>query len=113
MSKANDKEAAGLIGAADDIWQKSRLQTLREVQQFIRISCTYVSGRHEIINRIQELIDAPIVHGVNCRKADHIGNGYLHELDDDAPFDVDGLYYCGRCHMELGHHAKHDEGTSK
>ncbi len=25
-------------------------------------------------------------------------SGYLHGDDDDGPYDVDGLAYCGRCH---------------
>lgn len=43
-----------------------------------------------------------IRHGVNCEKVAHAGTGYLHEADDDRPYDVDGLMYCGRCHTYLG-----------
>ena len=37
-------------------------------------------------------------HGVDCPKARHLGAGYLHGEDDDRPYDVDGVTYCGRCH---------------
>ena len=37
-------------------------------------------------------------HGVDCSKALHTKNGYLHAPDDDSPYDVDGVIYCGRCH---------------
>jgi len=39
-------------------------------------------------------------HGVNCAKAPHHG-GNLHSENDDAPFEVDGVSYCGRCHKAL------------
>lgn len=41
------------------------------------------------------------VHGENCRKVNHLGVGYLHGDADDSPYDVDGLMYCGRCHLAL------------
>ena len=42
-------------------------------------------------------------HPVDCRKAlhDKPEGGYLHGEDDEAPYDVDGVRYCGRCHMAL------------
>ena len=44
-----------------------------------------------------------IRHGVNCAKALHVaGDGYMHGEFDDRPYLVDGLRYCGRCHMWLG-----------
>jgi hypothetical protein len=42
-----------------------------------------------------------VVHRANCEKKPHIGDGYLHGEDDDAPYDVDGVKYCGRCHRHL------------
>lgn len=33
-----------------------------------------------------------------CEKVPHSGTGYLHDEDDDRPYDVDGVKYCGRCH---------------
>ncbi len=41
------------------------------------------------------------VHGVNCQKVPHTQTGYLHGEDDDTPYDVDGLSYCGRCHAAI------------
>src|SRR5690606_31033999 len=37
-------------------------------------------------------------HGRDCPKVEHVAGGYLHTADDDRPYDVDGLMYCGRCH---------------
>lgn len=36
----------------------------------------------------------------SCRKVTHNARqgGYLHAADDDGPYDVDGVAYCGRCH---------------
>ena len=42
-----------------------------------------------------------------CEKVPHEQRGgYLHAEDDDTPYYVDGLRYCGRCHHFL------DEGES-
>lgn len=41
-------------------------------------------------------------HGVNCPKVPHAGIGHLHGEQDDGPYDVDGVAYCGRCHAALG-----------
>lgn len=41
-------------------------------------------------------------HGIDCPKAQHVGDGYLHAFDDDRPYDVDGVLYCGRCHGWIG-----------
>lgn len=30
------------------------------------------------------------------------GDGHVHRADDNGPYDVDGLVYCGRCHEWLG-----------
>jgi hypothetical protein len=45
----------------------------------------------------------PKVHGESCEKAPHENRegGYLHGPEDDSPFDVDGVMYCGRCHQYL------------
>ena len=42
-----------------------------------------------------------------CRKVPHNGGGYLHDADSDAPYDVDGAMYCGRCHMALSRSGAH------
>jgi hypothetical protein len=37
-----------------------------------------------------------------CPKAAHSNQGgYLHGEDDDSPYNVDGVSYCGRCHMVI------------
>ena len=41
------------------------------------------------------------VHGKTCVKVLHVGSGYLHGEDDDKPYDVDHVTYCGRCHSAL------------
>ena len=43
------------------------------------------------------------IHGVTCTKRTHTPaqGGYLHGPEDDRPYDVDGLTYCGRCHEAL------------
>ena len=38
-------------------------------------------------------------HGTYCQKAPHSGRGYLHMANDDMPYLVDGVWYCGRCHV--------------
>ncbi len=42
-----------------------------------------------------------IEHGKNCPKVLHVGPGYLHGDDDDTPYGIDGIAYCGRCHWTL------------
>ncbi len=61
----------------------------------------------DYIAAIRLVLDAlptrePVEHGRNCQKMTHLGNGYLHDADDDRPYDVDGVTYCGRCHRALG-----------
>jgi hypothetical protein len=38
-------------------------------------------------------------HGIDCTKVAHNVEGLLHAEDDDKPYDVDGVMYCGRCHQ--------------
>ncbi len=30
--------------------------------------------------------------------------GWLHAADDDSPYDIDGVAYCGRCHVAMAAH---------
>lgn len=47
--------------------------------------------------------DHPFEHGIDCVKIRHDRTGgYLHDRNDDRPYDVEGLMYCGRCHQWLG-----------
>jgi len=52
-----------------------------------------------------------VVHGRTCRKIPHdtLTGGALHGENDDSPYDVDGVPYCGRCHEFLPGHT--GEGT--
>ena len=43
----------------------------------------------------------PVRHGTECPKVPHDGGGFLHAPEDDKPYDVDGVMYCGRCHWAL------------
>lgn len=47
------------------------------------------------------LAPAKVKHGKDCPKKEHIREGYLHDADDDRPYDVDGVLYCGRCHYAM------------
>ncbi len=42
-------------------------------------------------------------HGYDCVKVRHETkrSGYLHDDLDDGPYDVDGVLYCGRCHLAM------------
>jgi len=44
-----------------------------------------------------------MMHGLDCAKASHYPGetGYLHALEDDGPYTVDGVEYCGRCHAAI------------
>ena len=46
--------------------------------------------------------EAQARHGTSCPKVVHKSNGCLHAADDDGPYEVDGLMYCGRCHFWMG-----------
>lgn len=46
-------------------------------------------------------------HGVNCPKVKHeTWHYYMHASDDDTPYNVDGVSYCGRCHHVMPHIAQ-------
>lgn len=42
-----------------------------------------------------------VIHGKTCEKVHHVWSGWVHAPDDDGPYDVDGVSYCGRCHEVL------------
>lgn len=53
-------------------------------------------------------------HGIDCRKVTHHeSGGYLHAEDDDAPYTVDGVEYCGRCHWALDDHGPHTKAWNR
>jgi hypothetical protein len=47
---------------------------------------------------------AELQHGVDCPKAAHIEGrcDYLHDANDDNPYDDGETMYCGRCHYWMG-----------
>ena len=57
---------------------------------------------NELPARPLERTVRPVRHGTDCKKVEHLGDGYLHRADDNGSYDVDGLVYCGRCHKWLG-----------
>lgn len=51
---------------------------------------------------------------LTCEKVLHDDrDGYLHAADDDAPYDVDGLMYCGRCHAAWPHYSATESDRAK
>ena len=52
------------------------------------------------ISRISGQFDNMLRGVGQCRKVYHEETGgYLHGANDDRPYDVDGVTYCGRCHL--------------
>jgi hypothetical protein len=49
----------------------------------------------------QQNASTQVRHGIDCEKKPHTRGGELHAEDDDRPYDVDGVKYCGRCHQAL------------
>ncbi len=40
--------------------------------------------------------------GVNCHKVVHLSeSGFVHGKRDDKPYNIDGCWYCGRCHTSI------------
>lgn len=47
-------------------------------------------------------LEPPVVHGKSCFKVGHDSKqAYGHDVRDDTLYDVDGVSYCGRCHVYL------------
>lgn len=62
--------------------------------------------RLSLIERLSAALLVPAAprsaqHGRDCPKVPHVGGGYLHDADDDRPYEVDRVAYCGRCHCWL------------
>lgn len=43
-------------------------------------------------------LDSSIIHGFDCEKHSHETGHHEHDENDDKPYNVDGCWYCGRCH---------------
>lgn len=58
------------------------------------------TAQEEVKNIIEaEESQIGIRHGINCQKVRHdTGNGFFHEPNDNGPYYVDNVRYCGRCH---------------
>lgn len=64
--------------------------------------CVRFGGRvRECARQWKEHVMGETRHGINCPKNPHTREGYLHDIDDDAPYDIDGVKYCGRCHVAM------------
>jgi len=68
---------------------KGRLSSCHS-EDFIHDNCPKCSSHVE-----------KLTHGLNCEKKEHTGSGYLHHESDDLKYNVDGCWYCGRCHYGL------------
>jgi hypothetical protein len=86
-------------------------QTIREgVEEilFYAVSDGYIRRAAQQIKAILDAESAPpqaakeliVRHGVGyCEKVNHLNlPGYLHGEKDNTPYNVDGVFYCGRCH---------------
>jgi len=47
----------------------------------------------------------------SCIKVKHTGSGYLHDENDDEPYWVDGVKYCGKCHVAIDANGVCEEGS--
>lgn len=74
---------------------------LREVAQVNPEMLAWLRDRLLDITQQRQISPRKHQHGRDCPKVAHLGNGYLHDADDDRPYDVDGAIYCGRCHAAL------------
>ena len=55
------------------------------------------------LNRAASERERGSLPAAQCPKVPHVGDGHLHDANDDSPFDVDGVAYCGRCHALWPH----------
>lgn len=56
----------------------------------------------EKATEFEPTIRAAVVHGKTCPKKPHgPRRGWLHDESDDTPYDIDGVNYCGRCHVAI------------
>lgn len=57
----------------------------------------------ELVEDCNAILRGEIVHGVNCQKVEHNDPAFTFEHldDDDGPYPLCGVFYCGRCHHRL------------
>lgn len=89
------------IVAADTLIKELQ-QRVAEVEaecERIRKVALELASEEEWHQRTSALAQAADAGDLTCKKVPHIQKGgYLHAANDDSPFDVDGVMYCGRCH---------------
>ena len=57
-------------------------------------------GETRAFTDLADKLAGHITHGIDCPKSPHrVAGGYEHGEDDDGPYFVDGVKYCGRCHI--------------
>lgn len=60
--------------------------------------------RH-VAHRIRAAVSPSASPAHACKKERHLAAfSYLHGEEDDTPYDVDGVAYCGRCHRAIQGH---------
>ena len=58
-----------------------------------------VTKQQAALENLKLLFTIPVItHGRDCKKVEHVGDGYLHGKDDNGSYNIDGVEYCGRCH---------------
>ena len=72
---------------------KTYLQLIKDHPEDYRVAMDNIESYTVLSTAIQ--------HGTECKKVEHVGGGYLHDSEDDTPYLVDGVKYCGRCHRGL------------
>lgn len=91
------------------LWMEVRAELRIDAMSPVEVDAYLVSKGFDLAKvdascaRLRAKLEARGVHGVTCQKAQHDPQraGYLHEENDDSPYTVDGMRYCGRCHHAL------------
>lgn len=88
-----------------DAWEQN---DNRDVGEIVASEIRTIVDAFEVLSsdvEAAQAIEPEIKHGVNCVKVQHNGGvhfgGYLHDANDDSPYEVDGYDYCGRCHHAI------------
>lgn len=82
----------------DDVMETLTLSDVEDFRRVIEKHCPFKQGVAyqpvDVVSHLDHSRCPKIVH-------DNPEAGYLHRSDDDSPYDVDGVMYCGRCHRAL------------
>ena len=104
--------ASELRSLAKDAMKRAHALTMKDLRS---AEAFFIDGKAEGYTKAAEMIELEVAaqqramskspnRGVGkCQKVEHglIENGYLHGRDDDGPYTVDGINYCGRCHQYM------------